>query len=126
MKNDKFYRCPICGNVIEMTEPSGVIPVCCGRSMLPLVPGSVDASAEKHVPVCSLNGNRFVVRVGSELHPSEPGHYISWVVLATSRGEQMVRLGPGKDPVAEFSLSGEKPLEVYAYCNIHGLWGVDI
>ena len=32
-------------------------------------------------------------------------------------------LKPGEKPVAEFALlEGEKPVAVYEYCNLHGLW----
>ena len=50
MKNIKFYICPHCGNIVEMVNDAGVKPFCCGQKMNELVPGSVDASKEKHVP----------------------------------------------------------------------------
>ncbi len=31
--NDKYYKCPLCGNVIKMIEDSGVVPYCCGEEM---------------------------------------------------------------------------------------------
>ena len=47
----KFYKCNHCGNIIAMVKDSGVNVVCCGEKMQELVPGSVDAAFEKHVPV---------------------------------------------------------------------------
>ena len=33
------------------------------------------------------------------------------------------QLNPGQEPVADFCLcDGEQVEEVYAYCNLHGLW----
>ena len=29
---------------------------------------------------------------------------------------------PGQAPKAVFELGSEKPVAVYAYCNLHGLW----
>ena len=29
----KFYRCPICGNIVVKLENSGVPVVCCGKPM---------------------------------------------------------------------------------------------
>ena len=33
-----------------------------------------------------------------------------------------IYLAPGQAPRAVFELGGEKPVAVYAYCNLHGLW----
>ena len=35
---------------------------------------------------------------------------------------QLRTLAPGQAPKAVFELGGEKPVAVYAYCNLHGLW----
>ena len=47
----KFYRCRHCGNVIMKVVDSKVPVVCCGEQMQELIPNTVDASGEKHVPV---------------------------------------------------------------------------
>ena len=47
----KYFVCEHCGNIVEMVNDSGVPVVCCGEKMKELVPGSVDAAVEKHVPV---------------------------------------------------------------------------
>ncbi len=60
----KFYVCEHCGNIIEFVKESGVPVVCCGEKMKELVPGTVDASAEKHVPVVTVEGNKVNVFVG--------------------------------------------------------------
>ena len=44
-----------------------------------LVPGTVDASLEKHIPVWTLEGNRVLVTVGAVKHPMQPEHFIEWV-----------------------------------------------
>lgn len=54
----KFYVCKHCGNIITFEENKGVPVVCCGEKMSELVPGSVDAAAEKHVPVISVEATR--------------------------------------------------------------------
>jgi superoxide reductase len=53
-------------------------------------------------------------------------HSILWIELKTDRGVQRKHLNPGEAPKVSFALAGEKPLEVYAYCNLHGLWKVEI
>ena len=38
-------------------------------------------------------------------------------------GNYRKQLNPGQEPVADFCLcDGEQVEEVYAYCNLHGLW----
>ena len=38
-------------------------------------------------------------------------------------GRYRKQLNPGQEPVADFCLcDGEQVEEVYAYCNLHGLW----
>ena len=122
MKNVRFYVCPHCGNVVEMVHDVGVKPFCCGQVMDELVPNSVEASGEKHVPVVSVSSNVVEVNVGSVNHPMEEVHWIEWVQLVTDKGSYRKWLEPGEAPHVEFLLGEEKPLEVYAYCNLHGLW----
>ena len=122
MKNAKFYICPHCGNIVEMVHDAGVKPVCCGQKMDELVPGSVDASQEKHVPHVKAYEGVVEVDVGSVHHPMEEVHRIEWVQLVTDKGSYRKWLNPGEAPAVKFLLNEEKPLVVYAYCNLHGLW----
>ena len=122
MMNVKFYVCPICGNKVEMIHSSGVPVMCCGQKMVELVPNTVEASGEKHIPVASVDGDLVKVNVGSVDHPMADVHYIEWVALVTENGVQRKHLQPGEAPAVSFRLNGEKPVAVYAYCNLHGLW----
>ena len=122
MKNVKFYICPHCGNIVEMVNDSGVNPVCCGKPMNELVPNTVEASGEKHKPEVKVEGKVVTVNVGSVNHPMEEVHWIEWVQLNTDKGSYRKELNPGQAPNVSFQLNDEKPLGVYAYCNLHGLW----
>ena len=52
MKNNvKFYICEHCGNLVEKVNDAKVPLMCCGQKMKELVPGVVEASHEKHIPV---------------------------------------------------------------------------
>ena len=126
MSNTKFYICEKCGNLIEKIDDSGVPVVCCGQKMTPIVAGTVEASREKHIPVATVEGDLVRVSVGSVEHPMAEEHSILWVELKTDRGVQRKNLQVGEPPVVSFALAGEKPLEVYAYCNLHGLWKSEI
>lgn len=127
MSEMKFYLCEHCGNIIGKIHDAGVPVVCCGQKMTQLIPGTVEASAEKHIPVPSVNGSVVKVAVGSVDHPMIEEHYIPWVYLQTTVGGQRKNLVPGVAPEVTFALAeGETPVAVYAYCNLHGLWKADI
>lgn len=119
----RFYKCSHCGNIIEKIEDKGVPVVCCGEKMEELIPGTVDAAVEKHVPQYSVEGNLVKVAVGSVEHPMIPEHFIQWVSLQTKQGTQLKKLSPGEKPEVVFALAeGDSVEAVYAYCNLHGLW----
>lgn len=123
----KFYVCPICGNVINKVVDSNVVPVCCGKPMEQLHPNKVDASHEKHVPVVNQEDDySLTVRIGSEPHPMTESHHIKFVYLETENGGQ-IHYFTHEDKVAEtkFCCTKDKPVAVYAYCNLHGLWKTD-
>ncbi len=126
MTNIKFYICKHCGNIVEMVNDSGVNPVCCGEKMTVLDAGTVEASREKHIPEAEIIGNTVKVTVGSVLHPMTEEHSILWAELVTDKGVQRKTLETGKEPTVTFALADEKPIAVYAYCNLHGLWKKDI
>ena len=121
----KFYICKHCGNLVAMINDAGVNPVCCGEKMHLLEPNTVEASGEKHIPVAVLENGIVEVNVGSVNHPMAEEHFIQWVYLLTDKGGSRKNLVPGSDPKVKFVLGDEKPIAVYAYCNLHGLWKSD-
>ena len=117
----KFYVCPHCGNVIQKLVDSKVPVVCCGVPMKELVPNTVDASNEKHVPVVTrIDDGHIKVEVGSVAHPMLPEHHISFIYVETAVGG--IRADLKDTPVAEFCCCNVAPVAVYEYCNLHGLW----
>ena len=122
----KFYICEHCGNIIGMVKDKGVPVVCCGEKMKALIPNTVEASGEKHIPVVSVEDGAVNVNVGAVEHPMADVHYIEWVYLETDKGGHRKELKPGENPNVKFILGDEKPVAVYAYCNLHGLWMAEI
>ena len=119
----KFYVCEHCGNIIVKIKDSKVPVVCCGEKMKELVPASVDASTEKHVPVVVVDNNKVNVTVGSVEHPMVDVHYIEWIILETNKGYQVKHLTPEMAPKADFVLAeDEEVVNAYEYCNLHSLW----
>ena len=118
----KFFKCSHCGNIIAFMEEKGVPVMCCGQKMEEIIPGSVDAAAEKHVPVISFMDDKVFVDVGDVAHPMTEEHHIAWIVLETQNGFQKKDLDVTHEPQAVFTLSEDSAVAVYAYCNLHGLW----
>ena len=121
-----FYICEHCGNLVEVINDAGVPLVCCGQKMTKLEAGTVEASHEKHIPVVTVEGNTVKVDIGSVAHPMTEEHSILWVYLQTDKGGQRKSLEVGSEPSVSFALLDEKPVAVYAYCNLHGLWKTEI
>ena len=119
----KFYRCEVCGQIVAIVKKKPCPVTCCGRPMQEMIPGSVDASAEKHVPVVAREGGKVVVSVGSAAHPMAEEHYIEWIALKTKGGNQRKALKPGDAPQAVFCIAEDDEIEAaFALCNLHGLW----
>lgn len=121
----KFFRCRHCGNVIQKVVDKKVPVVCCGERMEELVPNTVDASNEKHVPVVTMiKDHKMKVEVGSVAHPMLPEHHIAFIYVETDKGG--VRVDLTDVPEAEICTGKAKPIAVYEYCNLHGLWKTEL
>ena len=123
----KFYKCETCGNIAIKVVDSGVGLVCCGHPMVELIPDSVEAATEKHIPAVNIEGNTVDVQIGSVLHPTLEEHHIMFICLVTEKAYQIHPLIAGVEPRAVFTVdSDDKPVKVYEYCNIHGLWVAEV
>lgn len=118
----KFYKCEHCGNIIAFVENKGVPILCCGMKMTELVPNTVEASSEKHLPIITSTHDGIVeISVGAVNHPMLPEHFIDWLAIETKQGNQRKPLSG--EPQTVFALvPGDELIAVYAYCNLHGLW----
>lgn len=121
----KVFRCKHCGNISVKIVDSGVDLVCCGEVMEELVPNTVDASLEKHVPDVSKIGNDYEIQVGSVKHPMSEEHHIKFLILVSDNGFNVINLDIDFDPKVIYT-TGDELKEVYAYCNLHGLWKKEI
>lgn len=127
MNNKRFYVCSVCGNLIGMIKHNGPKVSCCGKVMNELVANTTEASEEKHIPVVTINDDNVHVEVGSVLHPMVKEHFIEWVYVSTEKGAQRKNLEIDGKPTVDFKIcKDDKVLEVYAYCNLHGLWKVEL
>lgn len=92
-----------------------------------ITPNTVEAAAEKHVPVIQVSNGTVTVNVGSVTHPMTEEHLITTVILETQKGGQYKFLAHDQQPVVHFELSDDDhAVAAYAYCNLHGIWKVEI
>ncbi|MEG1718877.1 MAG: desulfoferrodoxin family protein [Clostridia bacterium] len=127
MSNQKFFRCKHCGNFVGLINNAGVPMICCGEPMEEIIPNVNETAAkEKHLPVVTVDKNLVSVKVGEVIHPSTDEHHIEFIYLETKKGGQRKEIAIGEEPVVTFSVIDDTPLEVFAYCNLHGLWKTTI
>lgn len=120
----RFYRCPICGNVIELIDGNASLIKCCGREMELLEANTVDASLEKHLPNFAINGDKLKITIGEVMHPMEENHYIMWIALVSDNQITRINLKPNDEP--SVILDYKPGSVVYEYCSLHGLWKKEI
>ena len=113
-ENVRFYRCPICDNVIGLIDGDMEHIKCCGKPMEQMIANTTD------VPVCEIVDDELVVKVGEVEHPMEKDHYIMWIAQVTDNRTTRVRLYPEQATETRFPYI--KGATIYAYCNKHGLW----
>ena len=119
----KIMKCEHCGNVVSFIDDKNVPIMCCGAKMVEVVPNSVEAATEKHIPVITKKCKKVTVSVGSVEHPMLDVHHIEWITLVTTSGTATRYLEKDAAPMAVFTLAdGEQVVEAIAYCNLHGFW----
>ena len=122
MKKLEIYKCPTCGNIVELEHVGGGGLSCCGKPMQLQIAGSSDGAGEKHIPVIDKTDNGYIVKVSSVEHPMLQEHYIEWIEIITENNVYRTFLKPEEKPEAFFPNINEKIILVREYCNIHGLW----
>ena len=117
-------KCKKCGALVKVLEDCncGNCGIrCCDEQMVALVPNSVDAAAEKHVPTYEINDGKIVARVN---HVMEEDHYIEWISFVFEGKEVTTYFKPGDEPVAHCKYVPGST--IYAYCNKHELWKKEV
>ncbi len=120
-KKNEVYKCPLCGNIVEVVHTGAGELVCCGQPMDLMAENTVDAAQEKHVPVIEKTDNGYKVMVGSVAHPMEEKHWIEWIELHADGKVYRQGLAPGEPPEATFCVDASE-VTARAYCNLHGAW----
>lgn len=108
----RFYRCPVCGNVIHATGTAAFS--CCGVALPPLEAEPAEGEHDIHVEM--VENDWFVTLA----HPMEKGHSLSFCALMTMDRMQFVKLYPEQN--AEIRFFGARHGTLYVCCNRHGLF----
>ena len=118
-------RCAKCGAMVKVfkdcTCGSDCGIKCCGEKMEALIPNSVDAAAEKHVPTYEIKDGKIFVTVN---HVMEDEHYIEWISIVNDKKEITTYFKPGEEAKAHCKYVPGST--IYSYCNKHGLWKADV
>ena len=120
-KKNEVYKCPLCGNIVEVLHTGAGELVCCGQPMELMAENTVDAAKEKHVPVVTKVANGYKVVVGSVPHPMEEKHWIEWIELIADGKVYRQNLAPGMAPEAIFCVEAATVI-AREFCNLHGHW----
>lgn len=116
MARGKLYVCPVCGNVVHATGEAVVS--CCGITLPPLEPEERD---EEHRIRLEQVEDEYYVSLD---HPMTKEHFISFLLAVSDQGTQFVKLYPEGGAEGRFKINRVRRL--YAYCNRHGLFQLDV
>ena len=125
----EIYKCPTCGNIVQVLLSGNGELVCCGQAMEKLIPQFEENElGEKHVPdiVTAWDGcdsgmcseRKFVIL---DKHPMLPEHYIQFIEVQSDSEIRIKFLDSNSK--AEYEISNMYGnIKALEYCNIHGLW----
>lgn len=123
----KLLKCNTCQKIVEVVMDSSVPVICCGQPMVELVANTTDGATEKHVPVVLVEDDQLIVKVGEIAHPMVETHWITSIIVVMGQHVLKTYLNPNDLPETSFSIGGYKGhVEVYEYCNLHGLWKTEL
>ena len=116
-------KCNVCGAVVNVLDNCNCECgfQCCGEKMVELIPNSVDASFEKHIPIYEKVEDEIFVKIN---HVMEKEHFIEWIALVAGEKQCIHKLYPEQNAEVRFRyIPGSC---IYSYCNKHGLWKTEV
>ena len=116
MKKTKIYVCPVCGNVISATGEAVIS--CCGVT-LPVC--EAEEADETHTIRVEAVEDEYYVTLSHEMTKE---HYISFIAAVTDNGISLTKIYPEQNAEARFKIN--RTHAIYAYCNKHGLFKVNL
>ncbi len=124
-----IYLCEKCGNLIEILNNNPTVNInCCNEKMKKITANTTDAATEKHIPYVNIEDNSMFIQIGEISHPMTDEHYITTIYVVDDLGNmQKIKLTPNDKPEICINFNkNAKKINVYSYCNLHGLWKKEI
>lgn len=122
-----LYVCEKCHLIIDQLAGTGEELFCCGEKLKSLQANTSDGIKEKHLPQCTYQNHQLHVNIGEVEHPMQEEHYIALVMVKMGGLVQRKELKPNEKPKVIFECGDyHGKVEVFEYCNLHGLWKKEI
>lgn len=116
----EFYRCEMCGNIVQVMHTGAGELVCCGKPMTLLKSYTKEyEKQEKHVPVFGKNK----IQVGSVPHPMIEEHHIEFIQVISEDKKNITTKFLNINETPEMITNSDNNYTcAFEYCNLHGLW----
>ena len=112
MKRTRFYRCPLCGNLLTSTGEAEIS--CCGRKLTALKPQPADSAHRLQTKI--IDGEWYL----SSGHPMTKEHYLTFAAWVEMERVLMLRLYPEQDGAVR--LPQARSGKLYFGCSRDGLF----
>ena len=116
MKKSTFHVRPVCGNAILSTGEAVI--TCCGITLPPL---EAEPAEDEHAIGLEPVEDEYYATLD---HPMSKTHYISFLAAVSDQAVQFVKLYPEGESGTRFKVNRVE--RIYAYCNRHGLFVLDL
>lgn len=133
--NLEVYYCEKNKKALQILKSQGIIP--CGNKAatdniinyqghtLKLLPAnSSDGAQEKHLPTATFDGDSLIIKIGEVMHPMTSEHLIEWITIIYDNFVQHGTFDHEETPQITFHVGNAKKVDIYSYCNLHGLWKI--
>lgn len=123
-QNFEFYKCNICGTLVEVVQEGAGELVCCNEPMELLTPHqNEDVHFEHHLPVLNKTEDYQEIVISETPHPMEKEHFIEFIEVYSKGNKKIMRryLNPNDEAKMRVPICFEIEKAV-AMCNVHGLW----
>ena len=124
-KQLEFYKCNVCGNLIQVLVSGNGELTCCDEQMKLIVANSQEnVKGEYHLPVKIIENEEEFIQVGEEKHPMTPEHHIEFIQAVSECGKKVFTYILEKDEIPQIKIDYKNfgKYKVKEHCNLHGLW----
>jgi len=122
-KRLEFYKCNICGNIVQVIFEGDGNLVCCGHDMelLKLNNDNNDTNlVEKHSPKIKFENGNYIAYIDN--HPMTEEHYIMFLQTVSADKNEIKSKYLYPNETIEICSAEYEKISAYSYCNIHGLY----